>query len=78
MSTFETQVGGNHYRRMAIQPTEYIHKNKLGWCEGNVVKYISRHQFKNGKEDVLKARDYIDKLLELAYGEEKKDAHPEE
>lgn len=31
---------------------------------GNVVKYILRFPNKNGKEDLLKAREYLDKLLE--------------
>lgn len=47
-----------------IQPVEYILRNGLGFCEGNVVKYISRWKMKNGKEDLLKARHYIDILLE--------------
>ena len=47
-----------------IQPVEYILRNRLGFCEGNVVKYISRWKMKNGKEDLLKARHYIDILLE--------------
>ena len=46
-----------------IQPVEYITKNGLGFCEGNVVKYISRWKQKNGREDLLKARHYIDILL---------------
>ena len=64
----ETQVGGNHYRGFTIQPSEYIHKNNLGWCEGNVVKYISRHRDKNGLQDLQKARHYIDLLIEWEYG----------
>ena len=46
-----------------IQPVDFIIKNELGFCEGNVVKYISRWRQKNGKEDLLKARHYIDILL---------------
>ena len=52
----------SHYD-FAIQPVEYIMKNGLGFCEGNVVKYISRWKQKNGREDLLKARHYIDILL---------------
>lgn len=65
----DMQIGGDHYRRFAIQPIEFITKNRLGFCEGNVVKYICRHPFKNGKEDLLKARHYIDLLIESAYPE---------
>lgn len=52
----------DHYQ-FEIQPVEYIMKNGLGFCEGNVVKYISRWKLKNGREDLLKARHYIDILL---------------
>lgn len=61
------QVGGDHYRRMRIQPIEFITANNLGFCAGNVVKYISRYKHKNGREDLLKARHYIDLLLESEY-----------
>lgn len=64
----KTQVAGAHYRDMAIQPSEYIHRNTLGWCEGNVVKYVTRHRFKNGAEDIKKAIHYLELLLEWEYG----------
>lgn len=64
----DTQVGGNHYQ-LPIQPIEYIHKNGLGFIEGNVIKYITRHRNKNGKQDLLKAKHYIDLLIQLEYGE---------
>lgn len=63
-TAFETQVGGDHYKKMKIQPTEYILANDLGFCEGNIIKYISRYQFKNGLEDLEKVRHYIDILIE--------------
>lgn len=60
----EDQIGGQHYKNLAIQPSEYIQKNKLTWCEGNVIKYVTRHKFKNGKEDIEKAIHYLNLLLE--------------
>ena len=60
-----TQVGGGHYKDMAIQPVEFIHANGLGFFEGNVVKYVSRWRKKNGVADLEKARHYIDLLIEL-------------
>jgi hypothetical protein len=65
----DSQVGGNHYKDMKIQPAEFIHVNKIGFLEGNVIKYVCRHSAKNGKADLLKARHYIDLLLEWEYGE---------
>lgn len=65
----EQQVGGNHYKDFVIQPAEFIHKNGIGFLEGNVIKYVCRHATKNGKDDLLKARHYIDLLLEWQYPE---------
>ncbi len=38
--------------------------NKLSFPVGNIVKYVCRFKHKNGAEDLLKARHYIDILLE--------------
>ena len=61
---YSRQVGGNHYSKFVIQPTEYIIKNKLNFCEGNVIKYVTRWRDKGGKDDLLKAKHYIDMLIE--------------
>jgi Protein of unknwon function (DUF3310) len=66
----QQQVGGDHYKRMAIQPTDYIIKNKLSFIEGNVVKYVTRHKVKGGAEDIRKAIHYLNLLLEYEYGED--------
>lgn len=58
------QVGGNHYKDMPIQPSEYITKNGLGWYEGNAIKYVSRYKQKGGKADIEKAIHYLELLLE--------------
>lgn len=65
----DIQVGGDHYR-MPIQPVEYIWKNNMNFFQGNVLKYISRYKTKGDKEDLLKARHYIDMLIEFEYGNE--------
>lgn len=63
-----TQVGGNHYKDMPIQPVEYIHKNGVGYFEGCVIKYVSRWRKKNGVEDLKKARHFLDLLIEFEQG----------
>lgn len=63
-----SQVGGSHYKDMAIQPVEYIHRNKLGFCEGSVIKYVTRWRAKGGVADLEKARHFIDLLIELEQG----------
>ena len=63
-ATITEQVGGDHYKKLAIQPIEYIMANKLGYCEGNIVKYISRYKEKGGVEDLRKIKQYVDFLIE--------------
>jgi hypothetical protein len=36
----------------------------MGFLEGNIIKYVTRYKHKNGKADLLKAKEYLDKLLE--------------
>lgn len=59
------QVGGDHYKAMAIQPFEYITANSIGFAEGSVIKYVSRWRKKNGVEDLRKARHFLDLLIEV-------------
>ena len=63
----DTQISGDHYKRFVIQPVEFCQKNKLNYCEANVIKYVCRHRNKNGKEDLQKAKHYIDLLIQLEY-----------
>ena len=64
-----TQVGGGHYKDLAIQPVEYIHKNRIGFCEGSIIKYVTRWRDKGGIQDLKKAKHFIDLLIELEGGE---------
>lgn len=59
----DVQVGGTHYTVRRIQPIEYILANNLSFCEGNIIKYVTRYKDKNGLEDLLKARHYLDFLI---------------
>ncbi len=65
-TAMHSQVGGDHYKLMAIQPTEYIIANGIGFCEGNVIKYGSRWKHKGGVEDLRKALHYIEMLIEAS------------
>lgn len=64
MSANDYQIGGSHYKNKGIQPIEYIMGNRLGFCEGNVIKYVSRWRDKNGLDDLLKAKHYLEFLIE--------------
>jgi hypothetical protein len=64
-SANDVQIGGKHYKDIAIQPWDYIIENNLGWCEGNIVKYITRWREKGGLDDVRKVIHYAEKLIEV-------------
>ena len=67
---YKKQIGGDHYKNMVIQPSEFINKNNLPFAEGNAIKYICRHKDKGGKEDLKKAKHYIDMVIERDYSDE--------
>ncbi|MCZ1180355.1 DUF3310 domain-containing protein [Alkalihalobacillus clausii] len=67
-----------------IDPIAYMKVNMSrgnyeGFLIGNVLKYITRYPKKNGLEDLKKAKDYIEKAIELyekeEEGKEKQDNH---
>lgn len=60
----DKQVGGDHYKNLKIQPVEYIMANNLNYCEGNVIKYVTRYKQKGGIIDLEKAKHYIDLLIQ--------------
>lgn len=65
----QEQIGGDHYRNMKIQPLEYSMANGLNAAEHSVVKYVSRHRNKGGKQDLEKAIDMLQKLIAFEYGD---------
>ena len=71
MSVYKKQIGGNHYIKYKIQPSQFVVENKLLYPEGSVIKYILRHQDKGGKEDLEKAKHFIDMIIERDYEEKK-------
>jgi Protein of unknwon function (DUF3310) len=60
---------GQHYKQMKIEPLQYIEENRLGFHEGNIIKYVSRWRQKDGLDDLKKAKFYIERLIELAESE---------
>lgn len=67
MSAKDTQIGGDHYRQMKIQPIDFIVQNGIPFREGNAIKYIVRHASKNGRQDIEKAIHYLQMILETEY-----------
>lgn len=65
----DIQIGGSHYKHFKIQPIDFILENQLGFCEANAIKYLCRHRSKNGKQDLEKAKHYIELLIAKEYSE---------
>jgi len=63
----EKQVGGDHYKSMAIQPHYFCWINKLGPLESNAIKYLCRYKAKGGKQDLEKAIHYIQLLMDWEF-----------
>lgn len=59
------QEGGSHYKKLKIQPVEYIHANGIPFMEGCVIKYVTRWRDKGGIDDLRKAKHFIEMLIEL-------------
>ena len=69
MKAKEHQVGGTHYKDIPIQPWDIIEANGLDFWEGNALKYLLRWKYKNGVEDLEKAKHYIDYLIQRRQNE---------
>ena len=59
----DNAVDPEHYH-FAIEPWKFIAENNLDFAQGNVIKYICRYKYKNGIEDLKKAKQYIDMLID--------------
>lgn len=64
-SAMDVQVGGDHYKKLKIQPMEYSMANGLDACQHTIVKYVTRFRDKGGIADLEKARHCIDMLIEF-------------
>ena len=66
----ETQIGGDHYSSMKIQPMEFSMANNLNACQHTAIKYICRYKDKNGIEDIDKAIHTLELLKEFIQKQE--------
>ena len=62
------QIGGDHYKRMAIQPWDFITANGIDFLEGSAIAYLCRWKTKGGLADLRKAIHCIQKLIEVNHG----------
>lgn len=59
-----------HYARYKIEPIRFCGENGLDFFQANVVKYICRHDAKNGKEDLKKVIRYTVMLAKKVYNDD--------
>jgi ribosomal protein L16/L10AE len=64
MKSTDYQVAGDHYKKLKMQPIEYIMANQLEFAEGCIVKYISRWRERGGVDDLRKIKQYCDFIIE--------------
>ena len=67
MKATDKQVGGDHYKKLAIQPMQYSIANNLDALQHTAIKYITRHKFKGGRADIEKAIHCLEMVLEMQY-----------
>ena len=74
-NAWNSQIGGNHYKELKIQPMEFSMANNLNALQHTIIKYITRYKDKNGIEDIKKAIHCCQLLLE--YEEKAKESSKE-
>tara|TARA_R110002051_G_scaffold41705_1_gene86309 strand:- start:136 stop:393 length:258 start_codon:yes stop_codon:yes gene_type:complete len=60
-------VSPDYYARYDIEPVSFIMRNNIPYAEGNVIKYVLRHDMKGGREDIDKAIRYLEMIKEEKY-----------
>ena len=66
-SALTQQIGGDHYKELAIQPVEYIHANSIPFIEGCIIKYATRWRDKGGLQDLQKIIHFTQLLIDLEF-----------
>jgi len=64
---WDKQHGGSHYQKFKIQPSKFVVENELLFPEGCVIKYICRHRLKGKRQDLDKAINFIEMIIERDY-----------
>lgn len=59
----EDKIKPNHYKS-DNDVIKFCLDNGMGFAEGNILKYVRRWREKNGIEDLLKAKEYLNRLIE--------------
>lgn len=72
---YDSVEAPKHYTNKEIEPIDYMEdtlskEGFIGFCIGNVLKYVSRYPHKNGLEDLKKAKFYLEKSIDIYEKEE--------
>lgn len=62
--TSEKVVHPKHYTK-GIECWDYTTSHDMGFLDGNVVKYVTRYKYKDGLQDLKKAKQYLEKLIQV-------------
>lgn len=57
-------INPSHYTQGNIEVIDFIEDQQMDYKEGNVIKYVSRYKYKNGLEDLEKAKWYLQRLID--------------
>ena len=66
----KNNIKPDHYGGSEIDVIDFCQANNLDFMQGNVIKYVFRYKNKNGLEDLEKAKEYIDRMIENLLDEE--------
>lgn len=66
------QEGGNHYERLNVEPVRVIVAFNFNWFQGEILKYVSRFQYKNGEQDLCKAIHIASMAVDLKVGQNRR------
>lgn len=61
----DTQIGGDHYKIGGEEHWDRVQRLGLDYFQGQITKYVERWKKKNGVQDLLKARHFLDKYIEI-------------
>lgn len=68
-TTDPNQTKPDHYPNAGKNDViAFCQSNNIGFIEGNVIKYVTRHKSKNGLNDLHKAQEYLNRLIQT-YGQ---------
>ena len=60
----DNKIKPSYYHKGDIDVIKFCIANGLDFLQGSVIKYVTRYKGKNGMEDLLKAREFLNRIIE--------------